>query len=92
MLNDHEPSKRGLDDSYVINRSRVTVNLPEETNHASKTASQHRNTKDKRDYAQLKKDAPGLVAAVAHATVPSWTNMILIASLIFGGCCANVGV
>ncbi|KAJ5129188.1 uncharacterized protein N7515_005227 [Penicillium bovifimosum] len=86
MLNDREPSKRGLNDSYL--RSRVNVNLPEETI-ASDTPSQYRNPKDKRDYSQVKKDA-GLVAAVAHATVPSWTNMILMVSLIFGGCCANV--
>ncbi|KAJ5549727.1 hypothetical protein N7535_002336 [Penicillium sp. DV-2018c] len=88
MLNDHAPSKRGLDDAYL--RSRVNVNLPEETDLATDIASHSQSPKDRRDYAQLKKDAPGLVAAVAHATVPSWTTMILMVSLIFGGCCANV--
>lgn len=29
--------------------------------------------------------------AAAHATFPSWMNVFLIMSLIFGGCCANVG-
>lgn len=37
----------------------------------------------------LKKDA-GLIAAAAHAVVPTWANMVLMTSLIFGGCCANV--
>lgn len=32
----------------------------------------------------------GMIAAVTHATVPSWANMVLMASLIFGGCCTNV--
>lgn len=39
-----------------------------------------------------RKDAPGLIAAAAHAAVPTWANMILMVSLIFGGCCANVSV
>lgn len=38
---------------------------------------------------KAKKDT-GVLAAVAHATVPSWANMVLMASLIFGGCCTNV--
>jgi UDP-xylose/UDP-N-acetylglucosamine transporter B4 len=29
---------------------------------------------------------------VAHATLPSWANMVLMASLIFGGCCTNVSL
>lgn len=28
--------------------------------------------------------------AAAHATFPSWMSVILMVSLIFGGCCANV--
>lgn len=92
MLNDHEPSKRGHDDSYLINRSRVSaVNTYENVNPAS-TTPRSPKYEDKLDYAQLKKDAPGLVAAAAHAAVPSWTSMVLMVSLIFGGCCANVGV
>lgn len=30
-------------------------------------------------------------SAAAHATFPSWISIILMVSLIFGGCCANVG-
>lgn len=33
----------------------------------------------------------GICTAVVHATFPSWTNIALMISLIFGGCCANVG-
>lgn len=93
MLNDHEPSK-GHDDSYLINRTRVsTVNQSNRNaNVASPPKSRSQKSEDKLDYAQLKKDAPGLVAAAAHAAVPSWTSMVLMVSLIFGGCCANVGV
>lgn len=28
--------------------------------------------------------------AAAHATFPSWMSVVLMVSLIFGGCCANV--
>ncbi|KAJ5186026.1 UAA transporter [Penicillium cf. griseofulvum] len=87
MLNDHEPSKRGHD--YYMIRSRVsTVNQNENAN-LTTPMSQSRKS-DKIDYAQLKKDTPGIVAAAAHAAVPSWTSMVLMVSLIFGGCCANV--
>ncbi|KAJ5248650.1 hypothetical protein N7468_000101 [Penicillium chermesinum] len=43
----------------------------------------------RRSDSDLKKDAR-LIAAAAHAAVPSWANMVLISSLILGGCCANV--
>ena len=39
---------------------------------------------------KAKKKDSRMVAAVAHATVPSWANMVMMASLIFGGCCTNV--
>ncbi|KAJ5909181.1 hypothetical protein N7495_001863 [Penicillium taxi] len=32
----------------------------------------------------------GIVKAVAYAALPSWVNVVLMISLIFGGCCANV--
>ncbi|KAJ5951460.1 uncharacterized protein N7479_009873 [Penicillium vulpinum] len=90
MLNDHESSKRGRDDSYLINRSRVSAGNPNGNANLTLNASRSKNSEDKLDYAQLKKDAPGLVAAAVHAAVPSWTSMVLMVSLIFGGCCANV--
>jgi len=30
------------------------------------------------------------IGAAAHATLPSWMNVVLMVWLIFGGCCANV--
>lgn len=42
--------------------------------------------------AAAEKDMSGLVAAAAHAAVPTWATMVLMVSLIFGGCCANVSV
>jgi UDP-xylose/UDP-N-acetylglucosamine transporter B4 len=85
MLNDHELSKRGHD-SYLI-RSRVSV-----VNENANLTPTSQSRQSEIDYAQLKKDVPGIVAAAAHAAVPSWTSMVLMVSLIFGGCCANVGV
>lgn len=93
MLNDYESSKRGHDNSYLINRSRVSaVSTKENANLASTPTSRSQISEDRLDYIQLEKDVPVLVAAVAQAAVPSWTSMILMVSLIFGGCCANVGV
>ncbi|CAI7664207.1 unnamed protein product [Penicillium glandicola] len=89
MLNDHEPSKRGPD-SYLINRSRVSAKSNKNTNLTLTPTSRAQKSEEKLDYDQLKKDVPGLVAAAAHAAVPSWTSMVLMVSLIFGGCCANV--
>ncbi|KAJ5348182.1 uncharacterized protein N7506_001435 [Penicillium brevicompactum] len=83
MLNDNDSSKRGSE--YRVNRSRAPLNLSDES---ATTVSHAREGKI--DYAQLKKDAPGLAAATAHAFIPNWTNMVLMVSLIFGGCCANV--
>ncbi|KAL5364515.1 UAA transporter [Aspergillus floccosus] len=31
-----------------------------------------------------------VIAAVTHASIPSWTSIVLMVSLIFGGCCTNV--
>ncbi|KAF3481917.1 uncharacterized protein GIQ15_04676 [Arthroderma uncinatum] len=31
-----------------------------------------------------------VASAVAQSTVPAWVNIVIIASLIFGGCCSNV--
>ena len=49
------------------------------------------NSKDQQDDSAAKdsclKSSP---YAVAHATLPEWTSIAAMASLIFGGCCANV--
>jgi UDP-xylose/UDP-N-acetylglucosamine transporter B4 len=83
MLNDNDTSKRGHE--YPINRAQVSA-----LNSPNGNADFSRSKEGGIDYVQLKKDGPGLVAAAAHATIPSWSNMVLMVSLIFGGCCANV--
>ncbi|KAG2420564.1 hypothetical protein HFD88_000176 [Aspergillus terreus] len=48
------------------------------------------------DNAQPKTESPessspaSVLAAVTHASIPSWTSIVLMVSLIFGGCCTNV--
>ncbi|EAU29394.1 conserved hypothetical protein [Aspergillus terreus NIH2624] len=48
------------------------------------------------DDAQPKTESPessspaSVLAAVTHASIPSWTSIVLMVSLIFGGCCTNV--
>lgn len=36
-------------------------------------------------------DLRSIATAAAYATSPNWFSMVLMVSLIFGGCCANVG-
>lgn len=33
-----------------------------------------------------------VLSATTHTVLPQWTNIILMSSLIFGGCCANVSM
>ncbi|KAJ5370120.1 UDP-N-acetylglucosamine transporter yea4 [Penicillium cataractarum] len=81
MINDTDSVKR-RPDTYTI--PRVGANGHANGFTAVKPALTSDTIKPK-----TKKDS-GMVAAVAHATVPSWANMLLMASLIFGGCCTNV--
>lgn len=76
MINDSDASKR-RPDSYSLAPSKPAMSPPAKPIAAASDDS--------------KKDA-ALIAAAAHATIPSWTNMVLMVSLIFGGCCANVSV
>lgn len=32
----------------------------------------------------------GILAATTHTTLPTWVTMVLMVSMIFGGCCSNV--
>lgn len=78
MINDSDASKRRPDSfSYSLASSKPAMSPPAKPIAAASDDS--------------KKDA-ALIAAAAHATIPSWTNMVLMVSLIFGGCCANVSV
>ena len=43
-----------------------------------------------RDGARGTPSTAGVVAAATHATLPSWATMLLMVTMIFGGCCSNV--
>ncbi|KAJ5660756.1 UDP-N-acetylglucosamine transporter yea4 [Penicillium longicatenatum] len=81
MIHDGD-SLRQRPDTYKANVSKV-----EATKHTV-TASSAEQVHRSAESGKLK-DA-GLIAAAAHAAVPNWANMLLMVSLIFGGCCANV--
>lgn len=81
---DHGLSKRESNGS-VQHRDRVSPT----------TGSQSRNSMAKnneRRTAEAAQGGLGVAAAAAQATLPSWATMVLMVSLIFGGCCSNVGV
>ncbi|KAJ5086289.1 UAA transporter [Penicillium alfredii] len=78
MLDDNGPSRRH--DAYAVYQLQDFRNYP--------ALGLPRKSEDTK-IDVLRKDA-GLVAAAVHATVPSWTTVVLMVSLIFGGCCANV--
>lgn len=35
-------------------------------------------------------DLAAMASAATQTTLPAWVNMVVMVSLIFGGCCANV--
>lgn len=78
MLDENGPSRRH--DAYAVYQLQDSRNYP--------TLGLPRKSEDTK-IDVLRKDA-GLVAAAVHAAVPSWTTVVLMVSLIFGGCCANV--
>ncbi|KAJ6088269.1 UDP-N-acetylglucosamine transporter yea4 [Penicillium sp. IBT 16267x] len=80
-----------IHDGDSLRRRPDTYNLKVSNDGATKengTASAAQQVPPSAESGKLK-DA-GLIAAAAHATVPNWANMVLMISLIFGGCCANV--
>ncbi|KAJ6016688.1 UDP-N-acetylglucosamine transporter yea4 [Penicillium sp. IBT 35674x] len=81
MIHDGDNLRRRLE-TYKVN-----VSQGEATEHPA-AASSAEHLPQSAVSGKLK-DA-GLIAAAAHATVPNWANMLLMISLIFGGCCANV--
>ncbi|KAJ5808941.1 hypothetical protein N7474_010210 [Penicillium riverlandense] len=95
MLNDSDGhAKRRYEDSYELNSVQLSaINAPEELITPSLCKSGDAQG-DSCGHDALEKDKPRrttvLIAAAAHAAVPSWATLVLMASLIFGGCCANV--
>ncbi|CAG8387983.1 unnamed protein product [Penicillium salamii] len=75
MINDNDSSLRGR------HRSQVSPLSSDE----SITSHPKEGKVD-----ETKRDASSLVSATALAVIPNWTSMVLMVSLIFGGCCANV--
>lgn len=53
-------------------------------------SSQQSNKSTSAQSDDFKNDAGSIAAAAFHAAAPTWANMVLMVSLIFGGCCANV--
>lgn len=39
-----------------------------------------------------KREQGGILSAVLLSALPAWVNIVVIVSLIFGGCCANVSI
>ncbi|KAJ5715694.1 UDP-N-acetylglucosamine transporter yea4 [Penicillium malachiteum] len=83
MINDGETKRN----TYKV---RTSVPLRESSIVSSaKGSDSSESDKSKSEFESESKNA-SLIAAAAHAAVPNWANLILMASLIFGGCCANV--
>ncbi|GFF56724.1 putative UPD-GlcNAc transporter (Mnn2-2) [Aspergillus lentulus] len=60
-------------------------------NHNSDDADTNKSDAKEKHGDVLKSDGLGSIAtAAAYATSPKWISMVLMVSLIFGGCCANV--
>lgn len=87
MINDSDASKR-RSNSYALKTPASPASVRNNAVPAS-PSSPERNIAAKS--AGQTRDGPNFIAAAAHATIPSWANMVLMASLILGGCCANVG-
>jgi hypothetical protein len=85
-LIDRNSSYNQVPDSQIAITER---NLPPRNTELSENTSSrqsrlHRVDKKTKNWAEV-------FTAVTYATVPAWANVGLIISLIFGGCCGNVG-
>lgn len=89
-----EPSAR---DSFVENDIRLTENghkLKLRSGHSDPARSGSATTdlgKRRRDADKSIHNMPGIAAVAIQTAFAHWTSIILMISLIFGGCCANVG-
>ncbi|CBF84758.1 hypothetical protein AN8875.2 [Aspergillus nidulans FGSC A4] len=88
-----EPSAR---DSFVENDIRLTENghkLKLRSGHSDPARSGGATTdlgKRRRDADKSIHNMPGIAAVAIQTAFAHWTSIILMISLIFGGCCANV--
>ncbi|KAJ5587954.1 uncharacterized protein N7459_003719 [Penicillium hispanicum] len=86
MINDNDASKRSPG-AYALPTNTFTHSS---TGNARVAPPSQLAPKSGINKSSEQKRNAGLVAAAAHAVVPTWANMVLMVSLIFGGCCANV--
>ncbi|OQE16137.1 hypothetical protein PENSTE_c025G00697 [Penicillium steckii] len=85
MINDDASLKSDTYTLRQLNRSSNTAS----TTTATTTTPSATDTAKKDNPSKSSQNAE-ILAAAAHATVPNWTNLFLMISLIFGGCCSNV--
>ncbi|KAJ6035819.1 UDP-N-acetylglucosamine transporter yea4 [Penicillium herquei] len=83
MINDGETKRN----TYKV---RTSVPLRGSPIGSSGKRSESSKSDNSKSESESESKNASLIAAAAYAAVPNWANLILMASLIFGGCCANV--
>ncbi|KAH8432536.1 putative UPD-GlcNAc transporter (Mnn2-2) [Aspergillus melleus] len=59
---------------------------------AEELSSEIEDSRDKNEgRREARPSLGGIISAITLVNFPDWTNIVLMVSLIFGGCCANVG-
>ena len=71
--------------SRYCNMPSKSGNGPASLDHASNSYSKQNGLSK-----NTREPLASIGTAAAHATFPSWMSVVLMVSLIFGGCCANV--
>ncbi|KAI5302520.1 Dynamin- GTPase protein [Ascosphaera pollenicola] len=86
-----EPRNRERNSQAIVDRPGTRIpafssgtDAPRRLQSASVTQSREENMLEKGESGRQ-----AIACAVIQSTVPAWLNIILIVSLIFGGCCAN---
>ena len=88
MLNDSDSSKK-CRDAHILH--------PEPSNQTfsdniTRLPSSQLAPESSIDISSEPKNGPGILTAAAYVAVPTWASISLMATLILGGCCANVSV
>lgn len=89
VTSDHDLSKGGINGS-VQRRNRISANANSHSQHKYQSSETKSDKRVKPD--AIQNGLTGIGAAAAHATLPSWATTVFMVSMIFGGCCSNVGV
>ncbi|KAJ5689785.1 UDP-N-acetylglucosamine transporter yea4 [Penicillium macrosclerotiorum] len=88
MIHDSDTLKRSPD-KYVLPPTSPSIGSTILDDRDVLVATAGRRSSNKANEATKERNT-SVIAAAAHAAVPTWANMVLMSSLIFGGCCANV--